>query len=93
MKICFSMPRMVQGSLAATALVLFGSAAWAVSPQVKRACANDYFAYCSMHPVGSSALRKCMHAAGPKLSKVCVKALVSAGEVSKAEVARRAAMR
>jgi hypothetical protein len=83
------------GALAVAALAMTASSTGAgpVSPAVKRACASDYFAYCSQHPVGSQALRKCMHAAGPKLSKGCVSALVAAGEVSKAEVARRAAMR
>ncbi|MDX2307880.1 MAG: hypothetical protein NW216_06565 [Hyphomicrobium sp.] len=53
-----------------------------VSPAVKRACANDYFAHCSMHPVGTPAVRSCMRAVGPKLSKGCISALVAAGEVT-----------
>lgn len=52
-----------------------------VSPAVKRACANDYFAHCSMHPVGTPGVRKCMRAVGPRLSKPCISALVAAGEV------------
>jgi hypothetical protein len=56
-----------------------------VSPAVKRACANDYFAHCSMHPVGTPAVRKCMRAVGPRLSKQCVSALVAAGEVTSAD--------
>lgn len=52
-----------------------------VSPAVKRACANDYFAHCSMHPVGTPAVRKCMRAVGPRLSQGCISALVVAGEV------------
>ena len=56
-----------------------------VSPAVKRACANDYFAHCSMHPVGTPAVRKCMRAVGPRLSKPCVSALVAAGEVTSAD--------
>lgn len=59
--------------------------AQAVSPAVKRACANDYFAHCSMHPVGSKAVRKCMRAVGPRLSKGCISALVAAGEVTAAD--------
>jgi hypothetical protein len=54
---------------------------------------SDYFSYCSQHAVGSSALRRCMRNAGPRLSKRCVNALISAGEVSKREVSRRAASR
>ncbi len=52
-----------------------------VNPAVKRACANDYFAHCSMHPVGTPAVRQCMRAVGPRLSKRCINALVAAGEV------------
>jgi len=78
----------------AAALVLVFSAfsiseAPAIGPRVKLACAGDYFAYCSQHPVGSAALRQCMRDAGPKLSKRCVNALVAEGEVSEEEVARR----
>ena len=36
-----------------------------------------------------AAVRKCMRAHGPKLSRGCVNALVAAGEVSKKEVGRR----
>lgn len=56
-----------------------------VSPAVKRACANDYFAHCSMHPVGTPAVRKCMRAVGPRLSKPCIGALVASGEVTPAD--------
>jgi hypothetical protein len=65
--------------------------AFAVSTAVKMACMTDYFSYCSAHQVGSQALRQCMRNAGPNLSKRCVNALISAGEVSQAEVSRRAA--
>lgn len=67
------------------------SEAAAVSQSVKFACVSDYLNYCSQHPVDSKALRQCMRAAGPRLSKRCVDALVAAGEVSKSEVNRRAA--
>jgi hypothetical protein len=80
-------------AVAAVALVGQSSAASAVSLAVKRACMSDYFSYCSQHAVGSSALRRCMRNAGPRLSKRCVNALISAGEVSKREVSRRAASR
>ena len=69
------------------------TSASAVSLAVKRACMGDYFSYCSSHAVGSASLRRCMRNAGPRLSKRCVKALVAAGEVSKADVSRRAAQR
>ena len=68
------------------ALLTAGSAsARDVSPAVKRACANDYFAHCSMHPVGTPAVRKCMRAVGPRLSKPCIGALAAAGEVTKSD--------
>jgi hypothetical protein len=74
-------------AIAATFVVAVPQATLAkeVSPAVKRACANDYFAHCSMHPVGTPAVRKCMRAVGPRLSKPCIGALVSAGEVSPAD--------
>nr|MCU0731777.1 hypothetical protein [Hyphomonas sp.] len=65
--------------------------AGAVSARVKVACASDYFAYCKAHAVGSPGVRQCMRAAGPKLSKRCINALVASGEVSASEVAKREA--
>ena len=63
----------------------------AASLAVEIACAADYFAYCSDHNPDSSETRKCMDANGTKLSWVCINALIDAGEVSRAEVERRAA--
>ena len=78
--------------LAAIASIAFTvTEAGAVSARVKVACASDYFAYCRAHAVGSPGVRQCMRAAGPKLSKRCVNALVASGEVSAAEVSRREA--
>jgi len=68
---------------------LFSSGAIAVSPAVRSACTNDFLAYCSQHDPDSRATRACMRAHGPNLSKVCLNALIAAGEVSKKEVARR----
>lgn len=62
----------------------------AASMAVEMACASDYFAFCSQHDPDSSAGRNCMSTHGNQLSKRCVNALVKAGEVSKAEVDRRA---
>jgi hypothetical protein len=72
-------------------LILPASEAGAVSARVRMACAGDYFSYCSQYSPGGSEVRQCMRANGLKLSKSCVAALVADGEVSKAEVARRAA--
>ena len=76
----------------AIALVTIGlsSQAGAVNLSVQFACAGDYYRYCSMHRVGSKAVRRCMSHNGPRLSKSCVSALVKSGEVSQAEVNRRA---
>ena len=71
-------------------IVLPTSQALAVSNKVKNACKADYFAHCSNHALGSQGLSKCMRAVGKKLSKPCVKALASAGRVSKSEMARYA---
>lgn len=65
--------------------------AHAVSPQVRNACANDYFSNCSAYAPNSPQTRKCMRAVGYRLSKNCISALVASGEVSKAEIARRSA--
>ena len=73
------------------ALTVQTSQASAVSAAVKIACMSDYFAYCSAYEVGSQELRQCMRSVGSRLSKPCVNALVSAGEVPKSEVSRRAA--
>jgi hypothetical protein len=69
-------------AVSAGAILAAGSvSAKDVSPAVKRACANDYFAHCSMHPVGTPAVRKCMRNVGPRLSKQCIGALAAAGEI------------
>ena len=77
-------------ALAVAALLLGAAEATAASARVTAACAGDYFAYCSQHDPDGPGVRQCMRANGLKLSKGCVNALISAGEVSKDEVARRA---
>ena len=61
--------------------------AFAVGWKTQLNCASDYYAYCSAHSVGSPAVRKCMRANGPKLSKGCIDALIADGEITKEEVA------
>jgi hypothetical protein len=78
-------------ALAGGLLALQTGSASAISSSVKMACMGDYFSYCSMHAVGSQALRACMNDNGHRLSKRCVNALIGAGEVSQTEVSRRAA--
>ncbi len=77
-------------SAAAVGAMCFATQAGAVSLSVQFACAGDYYRHCSQHAPGSKGVRKCMSHNGPRLSKSCVNALISAGEVSKAEVKRRA---
>lgn len=85
------MTRTIALSLAAlsTAMTLQAAPASAVSIAVKMACMTDYLSNCSQHAVGTPAVRSCMRAVGPRLSKGCVAALIASGEVSQAEVDRR----
>jgi hypothetical protein len=79
----------------ASIIVLAGLAsmtsnAFAVSMRVQIACASDYYAHCSAYSPTSQQVRSCMSAVGAGLSRGCVAALIAAGEVSQAEVDRRA---
>lgn len=65
----------------------------AVSIRVKIACSSDYRALCSKYPSDSPEVRQCMRAAGERLSPRCLQALISAGEVTEAEIAARRAER
>ncbi|HMN37023.1 MAG TPA: hypothetical protein PKD49_04835 [Hyphomicrobium sp.] len=89
------LPFSCRGAVLATLALVSGAfmvqEAAATSARVKIACASDYFAYCRAHAPNSPGVRHCMRAAGPKLSKRCINALILAGEVSEAEVSRRAA--
>lgn len=77
--------------LTAAALVATTGGASALSLKVKLACAGDYYKYCSQHSTSSPGVRQCMRAVGVGLSNGCVNALISVGEISAAEVARRRA--
>ena len=79
------------GAILLVASLAAGTQANAVGARSKLACLSDYRAYCSAHRVGSAELRQCMRANGRKLSGQCIRALVADGEISEAEVARRAA--
>lgn len=85
-----SAARLASFAFAALAISAAGAgSAGAVSNNVRQSCMSDYFAYCSAHAVGSASLRSCMRSNGPKLSSRCLNALISAGEVSQATVAKR----
>jgi len=79
--------------VAVVATAALSTQADAVSLGVKLACASDYYSYCSHHPVGSVGVRQCMRSHGLQLSKRCINALISAGEVSQAEVDRHRALK
>jgi hypothetical protein len=60
-----------------------------ITKAVQAACKTDYKNYCGEYGLETTALRSCMDRNGHKLSKMCVNALVKAGEVSQGEVERR----
>jgi curli biogenesis system outer membrane secretion channel CsgG len=60
-----------------------------ITKAVQAACKTDYKNYCGEYGLETSALRGCMDRNGHKLSKMCVNALVKAGEISQGEVDRR----
>ena len=62
--------------------------AGAIPKDVQNNCVNDYKKFCGDYGLQSAALNLCMKKAGPGLSPACVRALVSAGKVSQAEVDR-----
>ena len=73
-----------------SALCLAGTAhAKSYSKAVRKSCAGDYHKYCGDYGLESAGLRACMDRNGKSLSKSCVSALVSSGEVTQAEVSRR----
>jgi hypothetical protein len=84
-------------SYRATLIVAFASvgclagaaAAAPITKAVQAACKTDYKNYCGEYGLETTALRGCMDRNGHKLSKMCVNALVKAGEVSQGEVERR----
>lgn len=64
---------------AATASVA-SAASGPYSASVRRACKGDYNRFCPNYSLYSNELRRCMQAAGTKVSRRCVQALVNAGE-------------
>jgi len=74
-------------------VIVSTSQAGAVSARVRFACAGDYLANCSAYAPDSAQTRRCMRKVGFRLSRGCINALISAGEVSRSEVARREASR
>ncbi|MFT3733179.1 MAG: hypothetical protein QM780_17470 [Hyphomicrobium sp.] len=67
--------------VAAGAMGLAWSPAFAYSQKVKDACSADYGSLCAKYKQGSSELRRCFESNRRVLSTECVQALVDAGEV------------
>lgn len=84
---------MIRSSLGLILILSMPHAAQAVDSRIAAACVRDYLSYCSVHDPDGPAVRKCFRAHGNNLSSRCVNALVAAGEVSPAEVARKSSRR
>jgi len=80
-------------SYRATMLVLFAVLVCTASAADagKRKCAEDYRRFCGQWGLETRGLQNCMRAHGNYLSKRCVKGLIQAGAVSRAEVDRKRA--
>src|SRR3569832_370687 len=72
---------MLRIMIAAGAIALASSSAFAFSQKVKDACSADYGSLCAKYKQGSSELRRCFESNRRVLSTECVQALVDAGEV------------
>ena len=81
---------MIVGPLIVAISIVMPAPVWALDGRVELGCAGDYMAFCSKHDPDGRGVRRCMRANQRKLSRVCVNALVAAGEVSANEVARAA---
>lgn len=86
-------PLLFFSTVALTLFTVASTAAHAVDRRVASACASDYLSLCSEHDPDGPGVRKCFRAKGASLSTRCVDALVAAGEVQKAEVARKSSKR
>lgn len=74
----------------ATALTMASyPAAAEITSALKSACKRDYKRFCGVYGINDPGLRKCMDKAGRSLSRVCVKALVSSGEITKERATQR----
>jgi hypothetical protein len=76
---------MTSAAFVAATLIVFATAAGAITERQKRDCKGDYQRFCSAYAVGSEGLRACMSRSVKKLSNSCVAALVDAGDMSKAQ--------
>lgn len=67
--------------MAAAFALLSGTGAEAHSDKVKKACAGDYQNFCSQYAPETAQLRACFESNRKGLTKICISALVDAGEV------------
>lgn len=86
--------RKFEGALMSCAVMaasaLFAStAADAYSSKVKHACAGDYQNFCAQYVPDSTELRRCFESNRKGLSRICISALVNAGEVPARYLKRR----
>jgi hypothetical protein len=77
---------LLQSNLAVTALMaafaaLSATGAQAYSAKVKKACAGDYQTFCSQYIPESTEARRCFESNRKGLTRICISALVDAGEV------------
>jgi hypothetical protein len=73
----------------ATSALFAGTAADAYSSKVKDACAGDYQNFCAQYVPDSTELRRCFESNRKGLSRICISALVNAGEVPARYLKRR----
>lgn len=60
---------------------LTATAVSAHTDKVKKDCAGDYQNYCSQYAPDTAELRSCFESNRKNLTKICISALIDAGEV------------
>lgn len=71
----------LSAAAAAGVALLLTAPAMAYSAKVRQACAGDYQNFCSQYAPDSTELRRCFESNRKGLTRICVTALVDAGEV------------
>ena len=72
---------LISFAVMAGAALFASTVANAYSTKVKDACAGDYQNFCSQYEADSTKLRRCFESNRKGLSRICITALVDAGEV------------
>ena len=74
--------RQISMTMALAALMaMTATAALAYSKKVEQDCAGDYQSFCAQYAPDTPQLRSCFESNRKGLTKICVNALVDAGEV------------